>query len=397
MTTSNRATYTLIFLLSVVTILSIFGLVMLYSTTAAIFGEQKLTYQLIWTTVGIAVALLIHRLDYRRVGAASHILLFLVTIPLVYLAVIHVLARFGIAESVLSGLPFVGDGPTKGTYRWLKIGNRTIQPSEFAKLVIILYLARYYGTNPRYVRSFKKGLLRPLAVVGFVICAILLGGSFSLTAITGCVVTILLFIAGIQLRYFLALFAIGLLLVIVVVEVSPVRASRFVSYRNPEKYKQTSGYQLYCSQLALGSGYWFGKGFNQSRMKEHYLPESHTDFIMAIVGEELGFLAMLIVCTLYILLVGAAFFIGGLAVDREGMLLACGIAVTIGLHSFINIGVVSGFVPTTGITAPLVSYGGSSMLMTWASVGFLASIVRITQLNRNDTADSKPYKNRNRA
>ena len=392
MIVSNKATYTLVLLLTVVTILSIFGLVMLYSTTAAIYGEQKLTYQLVWTVVGIAVALLIHKLDYRRLGAASHVLLFLVTVPLIYLAVIHVLARSGVAESALSGLPLIGDGPTKGTYRWLKIGNRTIQPSEFAKLVIILYLARYYGTNPRYVRSLRKGLLRPMAIVGFVIVAILLGGSLSVTVITGCVVTTLLFIAGIRLRYFVALSAIGLLLIMVVVKISPVRASRFVSYRNPEKYKQTSGYQLYSSQLALGSGYWFGKGFNQSRMKEYYLPESHTDFIMAIVGEELGFSAILVVSTLYLLFVGAAFLIGGLAVDREGMLLACGIGVTIGLHSFINIGVVSGFVPTTGITAPLVSYGGSNMLMTWAAVGFLASIVRITQQETGVNAAGKSRK-----
>ena len=378
---SNKATYALFSLLTVVTILSIFGIVMLYSTTAAIYGEQKLTHQIIWTIIGIGVAFLIHRLDYRKLGAISHILLFLISIPLIYLAAAHILIRLGYEASILSRLPFVGDGPTKGTFRWLKIGDRTIQPSEFAKLVIILYLARYYGTNPRYVHSFKKGLFRPLVIVGSVILAILLGGSFSVTVITGCVVATLLFIAGIRLRYFLALWVIGFVLMMAVVKVSPVRASRITSYRNPEEHKQTSGYQLYSSQLALGSGYWFGIGFNKSRMKEYYLPESHTDFIMAIVGEELGFLAMLIVSILYLLFVGAAFFIGGLAVDREGMLLACGIGVSIGLHSFVNIGVVSGFVPTTGITAPLISYGGSNMIMTWASVGFLASIVRIRQIN----------------
>ena len=387
MSVSKKATYTLAFLLAIVTVLSVFGLVMLYSTTAAIYGEEKLKYQFMWLLVGLALALVIHKLDYRKLGAFSHIILFLVSVPLVYLAVVHILARLGIAEAVLSQLPFIGDGPTKGTYRWLRIGNRTIQPSEFAKLAILIYLARYYGTNPRYVHSFKRGILWPMTVVGFVILTVLLGGSFSITVITGCVVATMLFIVGIRLRYFVALFAMGVIVASVVLKLSPVRASRLTSYRNPELYKSTSGYQLYSSQLALGSGHWFGVGFNQSRMKEHYLPESDTDFIMAIVGEELGFIAMLIVSILYLLFVGSAFCVGGLAIDREGMLLACGIGITVGLHSFINISVVSGFVPTTGITAPLISYGGSNMLMTWASIGFLASIVRVRQAH--ETGEGK--------
>ena len=381
LTISKKPAYTLAFLLTIVTFLSVFGLVMLYSTTAAIYGEQKLKYQFIWLVVGVAFALVIHKLDYRKLGAFSHIILLLVSVPLVYLATIHVLSRLGIAETVLSELPFIGDGAIKGTYRWLKIGNRTLQPSEFAKLAILLYLARYYGTNPRYVHSLKRGILWPMAVVGFVILTVLLGGSFSIAVITGCVVATILFIVGIRLRYFMVLFVIGVIVASTVIKLSPVRASRLTSFRNPELYKTTSGYQLYSSQLALGSGHWLGVGFNQSRMKEHYLPESDTDFIMAIVGEELGFLAILIISLLYIFFVGAAFCVGGLAIDREGMLLACGIGITIGLHSFINIGVVSGFVPTTGITAPLISYGGSNMLMTWASIGFLASIVRIRQIH----------------
>ena len=384
MTTSKKATTTWFFLLAVVTFLTVFGLIMLYSTTAAIYGEQKLKYQFIWLIIGVFIALIIHKLDYRKLGSLSPIILFLISIPLVYLAVIHILARWGIAEPILSQLPLVGDGPTNGTYRWLKIGNRTVQPSEFAKLAIVLFLARYYGTNPRYIHSFKRGILWPMTIVGIVILAVLLGGSFSITVITGCVVTTILFIVGIRLRYFLALLAIGLILASIVIELSPVRASRITTYRNPEKYRSTSGYQLYSSQLALGSGHWGGVGFNQSRMKEYYLPESHTDFIMAIVGEELGFTAIVIVSILYLLFVAASFLIGALAIDREGMFLAAGIGVTIGLHSFINIGVVSGFLPTTGITAPLISYGGSNMLMTWASIGFLSSIVRIRQVHGVD-------------
>ena len=143
------------------------------------------------------------------------------------------------------------------------------------------------------------------------------------------------------------------------------------SWLNPEKHRKTSGYQLYHSHLALGSGGLDGVGFNRSRMKQAYLPEAHTDFIMSIVGEELGFLGLLAVMLIYLLLMGAA--------DRQGMLLGFGIGVSVGIHAFINLSVVSGLLPTTGVTAPLVSYGGSSMLITWVGIGILGNVARIGQ------------------
>jgi cell division protein FtsW len=378
---TRKHSYALFFLLTIVTALSIFGLVMLYSTTAAIYGEQKLKQQSMWIIIGIIAALMIHKLDYRRLGSMSHIFLFLISLPLFYLATVHLMAILGVSKSILSTFPFIHKGAIKGAYRWLTIGDRTIQPSEFAKLIIIMYLARYYGTNPRYAQSFKRGVLRPMLIVGGVMFGILSGGSFSVTVITGGVVMGILFVAGIRLRYFLALFTLGGILFTTVVLISPVRATRLISFQNPEKYKDGVGYQLYSSQLALGSGAWFGVGFNRSRMKELYLPEAHTDFIMAIVGEELGFVTMAAVMALYLSFVAVAFVISATAIDREGMLLAFGIGLSVGLHALINIGVVSGFVPTTGITAPLISYGGSSMLMTWLSIGLLWAVIRTSQIN----------------
>ncbi len=395
MITSRQANYAMIFLLVTVMSLSIFGLVMLYSTTAYMYGEQKLKQQTLWILLGMVAAILVHRVDYRKIGSYSHIILIGISIPLFYLGTIHILSKFGIPNSTLANLPFIGKGAIKGAYRWLSIGNRTIQPSEFAKLAIIIYLAKYFGSNPRYVESFKYGLLKPICIVGTVIVGILIGGSLSITVITCAVVMGMFFVAGIRLRYFVILIIFLVMAFIGIVMNSPVRASRITSFLNPEKYKRTTGYQLYSSQLALGSGQWYGLGFNKSRMKEYYLPEAHTDFIMAIVGEELGFAAMMSVILLYLAFIASAFMIGANAVDKEGMLLGFGIGCSIGFHALINIGVVSGFFPTTGVTAPLISYGGSSMLMTWISIGVLWNIARTIELHPK-RVDPKP-KNSNNA
>ena len=372
--------------------LSILGLVMLYSTSGAIHGERLLIKQSIWIGLGVAGALLLYCLDYRRIGRFSGWLLLAVSLPLVYLALMHLLSRVGMPDAILSQFPLASKGATKGAYRWLYFGSFTVQPSEFAKLAIIIFLARYYGTDPRSVQSFKRGVWQPMLVVGSVLVAILLGGSLSVTMITGMVVLGLLFVAGVRLRYLALPLLTGALLFLIALLVSPERVSRITSYRNPEAFKADKGYQLYCSQLALGSGFWRGIGFNQSRMKQRYLPESHTDFILSIVGEELGFAATAGVMLLYMILISAALMISICAMDREGMLLAAGIGISIGLHAFIHLGVVSGFVPTTGITAPLISYGGSHMLVTWAGIGFLLNITRVRRITPDPQPESAQRK-----
>jgi cell division protein FtsW len=163
-------------------------------------------------------------------------------------------------------------------------------------------------------------------------------------------------------------------------KISPERAERLTTFRNPEKYQQSSGYQLYNSILALGSGGSYGQGLNQSRLKEAYLPEAHTDFILAVTGEEFGFTGIAAIIFLYIILISSAVIISLKTYSRQEMLLAAGIGMSLGLHAFVNIGVISGFLPTTGITAPFISYGGSSMLVNWLCIGILGNIARRSQL-----------------
>jgi cell division protein FtsW len=367
-----------------VTFLTIFGLVMLYSTSVAIHHEQLLVKQSVWIFLGLVLATTLCRVDYRKLGVYSKWLLLLVSLPLVYLATAHLLYRCGFHD--VTKLPCVAS--INGAFRWLRVGSFTLQPSEFAKPAIILFLAHYYGTNPRSVLTLAKGVWRPMLVVGVVVVLVLLGGSLSVTMITGMVVMVIMFIVGIRLRYLLLPILAGLILFGAAIAVSPERVSRLTDFLDPEATRYDGGYQLWCSQLALGSGYWTGVGFNESLMKERYLPESHTDFIMAIVGEELGFVTVAIVMLMYLLVLGAALTVSTHALDREGMLLAAGIGVSIGLHALVHIAVVSGAAPTTGITAPLISYGGSSMLATWAGIGLLVNVIRTTMANPETDEES---------
>lgn len=361
-------------LLGSVILLSVFGLIMLYSTTVNMRGEQLLKRQMVWHLLGIVVATWIYYLGYHRIEKWLPILLGGTTLVLFYLAGLHVLSWLGVSSSILRSFPLVSRGATKGAFRWLSLGGINVQPSEFARLVIIFYLANYYGRNPRYAASFYRGILIPLSFTGALLGAILLSGSLSITAITGSVVMVMLFLAGIRLRYFIAFFIIGGGLFYAAVKISPERLSRLTTYRYPYKYRHSSCYQLYHSRLAMASGYWHGVGFNKSRMKEFYLPEAHNDFILAIVGEELGFFAVAGVLFFFLLAVGGALLIAATAGDGVGRLLATGIGVAMGLGAFINIGVVSGALPTTGITAPFISYGGSSLLASWMGIGLLVSI-----------------------
>ncbi len=366
-------------LLASVVLLTIFGLVMLYSTTSATSHQHFLLKQSVWILLGMMLAAVICVVDYRRIGAASKWVLLLVALPLVYLASAHVLHFYD--QDWVTELPFVAS--INGAFRWLRVGDFTLQPSEFAKPALIIFLAHYYGTKPRNVLNFNKGVWRPMLVVGMIVVLVLLGGSLSVTMITGMVVMAIMFIAGVRLRYLLLLISIGIILCAFVVGGSKERRSRLTSFRHPEATATGNGYQLLMSQYALGSGHWTGVGFNESRLKERYLPESHTDFILAIVGEELGFTAVAGVMLMYLLVLGAALTVSTNALDREGMLLTAGVGLSIGLHALIHAAVVSGAGPTTGITAPLISYGGSSMLTTWVGIGLLVSVIRTTIANSN--------------
>lgn len=364
--------------LGVVLLLLLSGVTMLYSTSFAACSEYYLKRQAMWVLLGGAMATVLAYLDYRKLGRVSLILMGLVALALAYLALAHVLYKVPFTKGLVAYLPLVG-GPTKGGFRWLHLGPCSLQPSEFAKPVLVLFLAEYYQRRARHTEEFRRGFAVPLLCCGVVIGLIFLGKNLSTTVITGSIMVVMMFVAGVRLRYLLALAALGLVFVAVVATLSGEHRRRVTTYRDPEPLQQGEGYQLWHSQLALGSGGWVGLGFTQSRMKQYYLPEAHTDFIVAIVGEELGFLAVAGLIALYCLLGGSVFAMAALAQTKSAILVCVGIGWTLAFQAFINIGVVSGFGPTTGVTAPFLSYGGSSMLSCMAAVGLLLSVSRISE------------------
>lgn len=371
----NTARTTLLVLLAG---MLIFGICMLYSTSFAAHGEFFLKRQLLWVGLGLGGAAVLYALDYRTLGRYSPALLIAVGLALAYLAAAYILYKLPwIPEPLFAKLPFVPDHPTKGSFRWLRWGPLSIQPSEFAKPILILFLADYYSRRVRHTQQFVRGFLHPALASGVILALIFAGKDLSTTVITGTLVVVIMFVAGVRLRYLAIIGLLGVLFVAVVLQVSPERLRRFAVYRNPEQYEQTEGYQLWHSQLALGSGGLTGLGFTNSRMKQFYLPESHTDFIVAIVGEELGFLWIAVLLLGYCALTSAFLWIACLAADRMGVIICIGIGMVIGLQAFINVSVVSGFCPTTGVTAPLLSYGGSSMLSTLFGTGIVLSVSRI--------------------
>ena len=383
-------------LLGAVILLSGFGLVMLYSVTADMFGERYLRQQVKWIAAGLVLAVVALLFDYRRLGRWSYWLLGAAAAPLLYLALVHFASKVGVPAALLGKLPFI-KGAVNGAYRWLDVFGYSVQPSEFAKLALILAVAQYYSSRPRAAESFRHGVLYPALLLGPVVLGILLGGSLSVSTITTGVLVGMAFVAGVRLRYFALPLFLGILAIVVVVHVSPARMKRLTTYRNPELHASREGYQLWQAMKAMGSGGWTGVGFNQSRMKEFYLPEAHTDFILSIAGEELGFFALTGVLALYLVLVGAALLIAAGATDRLGMLLGAGLGLAMGLNAIVNVGVVTGALPTTGITAPFISYGGSSLIVTWAGIGLLLNIARVSAREREVEEASLPYQDLNLA
>lgn len=383
--------------------LSAWGVVMIYSTTFALSrGETGfvedffMKRQLVWLAIGGVLAIALWQVDYRRWERAGRFALILLAVPMAYLALVSLLWHLeGMRETLLRMplIPYRYGRPLNGAFRWLRFGPVSVQPSEFAKPLIIFYLASYFR-RPLRTESFKRGVLIPVAV-----CAAFLGLTYggrdlSTTVIIGLIVGTMLFIAGMRLRYLIFLGLLGCLCVGAVLMTSEVRRRRVTGYLSQREQGGRGGNeQVLQAQMAMGSGGMAGLGFTQSRFKRLGLPEAHTDFIVAIVGEEAGFLGVMAVLLAYALMSGAIFWIASQAADPFGHLICIGVGLLIATQSFINIGVVSGFMPTTGVTAPFLSYGGSSLISCLLCVGMVMSVSRVAQREAGADGEGRPPEN----
>jgi len=286
-----------------------------------------------------------------------------------------------IALLVLVFIPGIGV-KVNGSYRWVNLGVARLQVSEIVKLVCILYMAGFLTRHVNDVRASIKGLVRPMLPLGVVFGLLLAEPDFGATFVIGFSVVCMMFLGGARLIEFVVLVLMGLVLGAVAIGSSDYRMERVTAFMDPWADHLGSGFQLVQSLIAMGRGEWFGVGLGSSIQKLFYLPEAHTDFIFAVLGEELGFIGSCVVILLFGLLIWRAFQMGK-AAERLNLrfysLLAYGLGVWVGLQSFVNIAVNMGALPTKGLTLPLMSYGGSSMIIMCMVVGLLCRIHHETQ------------------
>jgi cell division protein FtsW len=295
-----------------------------------------------------------------------------------------VIPAFLVVLVMLFFVPFIGT-ITKGARSWFYIGPFGIQPAEFAKLGIILYLASLISNKDEKFRDFKKGLLPALCVVGFVCLLIMLQPDLGSCIIVLVCAAIVIVVGGSNLKhvFFLATgfaaigtMGVGLYLLKGTSTDKNYRIDRLTSFMDPWSHQLDQGYQIVQSLYAFGHGGITGAGFGQGIQKLHYLPEAHNDFIFAIIGEELGLIGSSLFILVYLLFIWRGIIVSVRCADTFGTLAGIGIIGMIAFQAVINIGGVTGTIPLTGVTLPFISYGGSSMMITLISMGVLLSVSR---------------------
>lgn len=282
---------------------------------------------------------------------------------------------------VLVLIPGVGR-VVNGSARWLNFGFTAIQVSEFCKLAVIIYLSSYVVRHRQALKQKISGFIRPMALLSLVGALLILEPDFGATVVILMTSLSMLFLAGVPLWQFMALLLVVASVLGAVAISAPYRLERLTSFLDPWAVQFDSGYQLTQALIAFGRGEWFGVGLGSSVQKLFYLPESHTDFVFAVLAEELGLVGALMTLGLYILFVWRGMMIGLHAErrdDRFAAFVSYGISFWVGLQTLINIGVNAGVLPTKGLTLPFLSYGGSSVLVVCIAMGLL---VRVDYENR---------------
>jgi cell division protein FtsW len=294
-----------------------------------------------------------------------------------------VLLAIGFALLVLVLVPGVGH-EVNGSRRWIRLGFMNFQVSELARVLLLTYVASYAVRRSDELRADFKGFIRPVAVLGIAAVLLLAEPDFGAATVLMATGLAVLFLAGARLVHLLVPVVLGAGGLALLAITSPYRLRRLTAFRNPWDDPFDSGFQLVQSLIAIGRGEWFGVGLGSSVQKLFYLPEAHTDFVFAVLAEELGFAGVALVLGLFTVLVGRALAIARNAA-RAGLdfqsYLAAAIGIWLGLQAFVNIGVNMGLLPTKGLTLPLLSYGGSSLLVTLAWLGVLLRIHHETQMS----------------
>jgi cell division protein FtsW len=363
-----RRSKTFVGLLAIITTLNLLGMVMVLSASSvtALDTYGSTWYiamrQGLWLLAGVVMCVLVMRVDYHRwrplalpALAVSVLLLLLVLVP-------------GVGMNV------------NGASRWLGYGPFSLQPSELAKLTVLLFVADLLARRAAWMHDLQLTLVPVTVVFGGVATLLMLQPNLGTTLVLGAIVIAALYVAGTPILPLGALGAAGGLVAAGLALAAPYRRERVLAFLDPWKDYQDTGYQNIQSLVGIASGGITGTGLGQSRAKWGFLPYAHTDFIFAIIGEELGLIGALIVVALFVALCILGARAAVLAPDRFGMLVAASVTVWFGVQAFVNIGAVIGILPITGVPLPFVSYGGSSLVFSMLAAGLLLNVARQAQL-----------------
>lgn len=357
-------------LIATILCLFVIGLMMVASSSVMVSTKyfhqpfHFLIRQACYLGVGLFIGLLIIRTE-SSVWERISMPLLLICILMLLLVLVP-----GIGRSV------------NGSRRWLAFGPIGIQVSEMAKLTMIFYLAGYLVRQQKAVTESIFGFIKPMVVLAIVSCLLLLEPDFGATVVISGTVMAMLFLAGVRLRYYVGLMILVMTALACLAISSPYRVARLTAFLDPWADQYNSGYQLTQSLIAFGRGGWFGLGLGESIQKLLYLPEAHTDFLFAVLAEEFGLLGILVVMGLYSILVYRGLNIAYIAHNQERLFAsftAYGLTFWLALQAAINVGVNSGLLPTKGLTLPLLSYGGASMVINCIVIALL---LRIDHENR---------------
>ncbi|MGA8892372.1 MAG: putative lipid II flippase FtsW [Anaeromyxobacteraceae bacterium] len=345
-----------------VLLLTCLGLVMVYSASAVTAQARLhdqfyyLKRQLVAAAVGMGLLLLFVRMGYRRLEALAVPLLLAVVVAL-----------------VLVLIPGIGK-VAGGARRWIDLGVLRFQPAEAAKVVLVLYLARSLSRKRERVKMFSIGFLPHVAVTGLLVALVLAEKDLGTAVILLLVLFVMLFAGGVKVGYLIGAVVLAIPIGWKLVAGTPYRMQRITAFLDPWQHRDGIGFQIVESLLGIGNGGWFGQGLGEGKGKLFYLPAAHTDFIAAVIAEEIGLVGMALLVLLFATLVARGFRATALAPDPFGCYLALGLTTLIGAQALVNLAVVLGLLPTKGLTLPFVSYGGSSLMTMLAAAGMLLSV-----------------------
>ena len=344
------------------------SIVMVYSASALMALERFdqanlfLTKQAMWAVLGLAVLAIAMRVDYRTYKNDQ-----------------FVWALLAVVGILLIGVFF--SAPVNGTRRWLNVGGLGIQPSELAKIACVLFAALVLERRMHRIDELSYSLLPIAIVVGGLVGLILLQPDFGTAMSLLLVVGMMIFAAGLHYRYFIGTVLCALPVLYLVLVSAPYRRRRLMAFWDPWADPLGDGFQIIQSLIAVGTGGIFGRGLMAGVQKLFYLPEPHTDFIFAVVGEELGIIGATVILACFCVIAWRGLRISMRAEDRFGSFVALGLTTMIAVQAFVNMSVVLGLMPTKGIPLPLMSFGGSSLLINLLAVGVLMNI------SQHETAD----------